>query len=361
MKYLFILGRNIPLSLLEVKSFLKKTGNNILEEKLIKNGLLLDLSDTLDAGSVDLLGGTIGIGLVLCNIKDVDKKEIYFGTKNNFNYALWDFSQHTQLVSEYLKRRFRNEELRAVEKQFGGIMKTQDKEIIRKPTSTLIHEEYFAFEDMFGRVVQKCNYKELEKRDMEKPVRREELSISPRLAKIMINLSGIKEDEILLDCFCGVGVIMMESLNLGIKATGIDRDIDAIEGARANLSWMNALSSNYKLIVGDSSKIKISPVNAMVSEPDFGDVLRKNPDKKEAEKIIRKFENLMISVLNNLKMSILGKIVFTSPLIDTGRERVGCDYSRICLKTGLKIEDGFPIWDFREGQIVGREIIVMKK
>ena len=85
MKYLFILGRNIPLSVAEIKSFLKRTSNNVLEEKLVDNALLLELSDTLDAGTVDLLGGTLGIGIVLCNVKDIDKKEVYFGTENNFN------------------------------------------------------------------------------------------------------------------------------------------------------------------------------------------------------------------------------------------------------------------------------------
>ena len=91
MRYLFILGRNIPLSIAEIKSFLKRTSNNILEEKLIGNALLLELSETLDAGTVDLLGGTLGIGIVLCNVKDIDKREIYFGTANNFNYVIWDF------------------------------------------------------------------------------------------------------------------------------------------------------------------------------------------------------------------------------------------------------------------------------
>jgi len=361
MKYLFILGRNIPLSVAEIKSFLKRTSNSVLEEKLIDNALLLELSNTLDAGTVDLLGGTLGIGIVLCNVKDIDKKEVYFGTENNFNYVVWNFSEHTLAVSEYLKRRFRSEELRAVEKQFGGSIKTQGEGIIRKPSSSIIHEEYFVFENLFGRVIQKCNYKEIERRDMQKPVRREELSISPRLAKMMINLSEVKENEVLLDAFCGIGVIIMEALNMGIKTMGIDKDTNAIEGARKNLEWMKFPSSGYRLINNDSSKVKISPVNVLVSEPDFGSTLRRTPEKREAEKMINQFEKLMIDVLNNMKSSVSGKIVFSVPLINTGRERIKCDYSRICSKTGFKIEEGFPLPEFREGQIVGREIVVMKR
>lgn len=361
MKYLFILGRNFKLSVLEIKSFLKRTGNTILNEAVKDNGLLLELEKPLDAGTVDLLGGTISIGIVMCSLKDMNKKEIYFGSDNKFNYAIWDFSDRTADVSHYLKVRFRSERLKVTEKKFSGFIKTQDEGIVKKLSSNRINEEFFVFEDFFGRIFQKCNYKEIERRDMEKPVRREDLSISPRLAKIMINLSEVRENGILLDGFCGIGAILIESLNMGVKAIGIDKDSLAIQGARKNMEWMKFPNGAYRLMNNDSTKTVVGSVDVLVSEPDFGQTLRKTPGKKEAEKMIRNFENLMIDVLNNLKKSVSGKFVFTAPFIDIGRERAGCDFLRICSKTGLKIEEGFPVEDFREDQIVGREIIVMKK
>jgi tRNA G10 N-methylase Trm11 len=361
MKYLFILGRNPELSLQEIKSFLRKTENTILDEQRRENGLLLDLENPLDAGTVDILGGTIGIGIVTSKIKDIDKKEIYFGSENNFNYLIWDFSENTERVSEYLKRRFRSEKLKVTEKKLNNIIKTQNEGTIRTSSSNLIHEEYFVFDEFFGRVVQKCNYKEIEKRDMQKPVRREDLSISPRLAKIMINLSEVKENEILLDAFCGIGVVLIEALNMGIKVMGIDRDGEAIEGVEKNIIWFKSPRESYVLVKNDSSKIKISSVDVLVSEPDFGKTLRKTPDRREAEAMIKQFENLMINVLNNLKGSVKGKFVFSAPCISTGRERLSCDFLKICEKTGLKLEEGFPIQEFREDQIIGREIVVLKK
>jgi len=361
MRYLFILGRNPKLSLEEVRSFIKRTGNLILEEKLNKNGLLLDLENTLDAGVVDFLGGTMAIGIVLCDLKDIDKKEIYFGSENKFNYVIWDFSENTEDISQYLKKRFRSEKLKVTEKRLNCFVKAQDESIIRKASSNLISEEYFVFDNFFGRIIQNCNYKEIEKRDMQKPVRRENLSISPRLAKIMINLSEIKENGILLDAFCGIGVILIEALTLEIKAIGIDKDNEAIIGAKQNLEWFKFSKEKYKLINNDSSKINMSPANVLVSEPDFGKVLRKTPEKKEAEMMIKQFENLMINVLNNLKKSVAGKFVFSAPFIKVERKRVGCDFLKICEKTGLKMEKNFPIQEFREEQIVGREIVVLEK
>ena len=361
MIYLFILGRNPELSIAEIKSFLKRNENAILHEKLRENGFLVELEKPLDAGTVDILGGVISIGIVLCSLKDMNKKELYYGTDNKFNYAIWDFSDRTEEVSQYLKARFRSERLKVTEKKFSGFIRTQDENIVKKLSSNRINEEYFVFEDLFGRIVQKCNYHEIERRDMEKPVRREELSISPRLAKIMINLSEVKEDGVLLDGFCGIGAILIEAVNMGIKAIGVDNDNEAIEGARKNLEWLRFPGGVYRLINSDSKKVVLGSVDVFVSEPDFGKILRTAPRTGEAESMIKKFENLMIDVLNNLKKSVVGKFVFTSPCIEVGRERIGCNFMRICKKTGLRPEEGFPIGEFREGQIVGREIIVLKK
>lgn len=361
MKYLFILGRNPELSIAEVKSFLKRTDNVILNETIRKNGLLLELEKPLDAGSVDILGGTLEIGIVMCNLKDINRKDIYIGTANKFNYVLWDFSEKTEKVSEYLKSRFHSERLKTTEKRFTGFVRGQDEEYTRKPSSNLITEEFFVFDDMFGRIIQKCNYKEIERRDMEKPVRREDLSISPRLAKIMINLSEVKENGILLDAFCGIGVILMEALNMGIKAIGIDRDNEAITGAKKNIEWLKFTGEKYKLMNNDSSKVVMGSVDVLVSEPDFGKTLTKIPGNREAESMIKQFEILMINVLNNLKKSVMGKFVFSAPFINREGDRVGCDFLKICSKTGLKLKEGYPIQEFREGQIVGREIVVLEK
>lgn len=238
MKYLFILGRNPELSIAEVKSYLKRTGNSILEEAIKKNGLLLELEHPIEAGAVDILGGILEIGIVLCNLRDINRKDIYYGTENKFNYVLWDFSEETEKVSEYLKKRFHSERLKVTEKKFTGFIRGQDENFTRKPSSNLIDEGFFVFDRLFGRIIQRCNYKEIERRDMQKPVRREDLSISPRLAKIMINLSEIKENGILLDAFCGIGVVLIEALNMGIKVVGIDKDKEAINGALKNLEWL---------------------------------------------------------------------------------------------------------------------------
>jgi tRNA G10 N-methylase Trm11 len=361
MKYLFIFGRNPKLSIAEIKGFLKRTNNSVLDETIHRNGFLLDLESPLDAGTVDFLGGTISIGIVLCELKDVEKKEIYLGESNKFNYVLWNFSEKTEEISDYLKKRFRKEKLKAIEKKFTGRMSLQKGGKTEIVSSNLIDEEYFVYEDYFGKIIQKTDSKKNEERDMKKPVRREKLSISPRLARILINLSEIKENEKLIDPFCGIGSILIEAINMGIKVIGIDKDGEAIRGAKENFDFFKFPKEGYSLINNNSSKVKIGSVDVLVSEPDFGEVLKKTPNPREAKFMLGNFENLMISVLKNMKKSVKGKFVFTSPLIRIGKNRMGCNFGKISERTGLKIFPNFPIEEFREGQIVGREIVIMEK
>ncbi|HPD82167.1 MAG TPA: DNA methyltransferase, partial [Candidatus Pacearchaeota archaeon] len=280
---------------------------------------------------------------------------------NKFNYSIWNFSERTDEISDYLKKRFRREKLKSVEKKFTGRMSLQEGGKIDVVSSNLIDEEYFVYEEYFGKIIQKTDSRKNEERDMKKPFRREELSISPRLAKIMINLSEIKENEKIVDAFCGIGVILIEALDMELKVIGIDKDSEAIKGVQENLNFFKFSKENYSLLNNDSSKIKIGQVNALVSEPDFGQILKSSPNRKEAEYMIKKFENLMINVLNNLKKSVKGKFVFTTPLIRIGKNRLECNFGKISEKTGLKICPNFPIEEFRKNQIVGREIVVMEK
>ncbi len=359
MKYLFILGRNIELSLAEISSFLEREEYKVKDFKEKENSVFIDLDEKIKAKTIERLGGVIAIGEVSCRIEDLDQEMVYRGEKNNFSYALWDFSSRYEEVCDYLKQRFRLEKLKASQKQFSGRIKMQNDSETEFLESK-VHEEYFVFENYFGRIIQKPDYKEIEKRDMEKPVRRPELSVSPRLAKIMINLSEINKNEKLVDCFCGVGIILQEALLQDLDVVGVDRDKKATENAKINLKWFNFNPKNYKIINFDSRRVNVPKVEVMVSEPDLGEIHKKIPTREKAEEQLEKFEDLIISVLKNMKNHVSRKFVFSAPYIRIGKERVGCNFEKILQKTGLKLKDGFPVPEFREGKIVGREIFVLE-
>ena len=372
MKYLFILGRNPKLSVAEVFAYLEREDNELNDYKIIDNALLVDVSESIEGGAIDSFGGVISIGIVLASgsldeiTSILDNQDLYSGEKNKINYVIWDFSHDSyEDIKDYLKKRFKSEKLKATEKKLRERMDIQDSSSGEIVSSKNIDEQYFIFgdasgENYFGRIVQKCDYKEIEKRDMGKPVRREKLAISPRLAKIMINLSQVNPGEKLVDCFCGIGVVLQEALLQQVKVIGIDKDGKAVKNARENLKWFKFPEDNYELINEDSSKVEFGKVNVLVSEPDLGETLKKIPTKEKAKEQLRGFENLIINVLNNVKKNVSGRIVFTSPLIRTVGKRLGVNIDKILDKTGLKLVKGFPIDEYRKNQIVGRRIFVLE-
>lgn len=367
MKYLFILGRNIELSVEEVRAFFRRNGFSFKEIGLIDNGFLVETNNTLAKDAIDQFGGVISIGEVLASGKakeifdELDKKMIYFGEENKVNYVLFNFNaEDLNDVSFYLKQKFKKDELKATRKNLTGNIKLQGGQFIPNVASKNIDEQYFIFENHFGRIIQKSDYEKIEERDMKKPVRRNELSISPRLAKILINLAEVKSGETLLDPFCGIGVILEEALLQNIQVVGIDRDKKAIVSAKENLKWFKFDEKNYRLINGDSLKIDIASADCIATEPELGGLLKENPSKEKAREITKDFENLIIHALQNLKRNVRGNIVFTAPLILSRKEKFSCNFNEIASKAGLKILVG-PIHEFREDSIIGRDIVVMKR
>lgn len=366
--YLFILGRNPELSKAEVYSFLKIQNVKIIKVLEKGNAILIEADKRIDKEKLENLGGIIAVGEVLGDMFKHSKKEldaklktIYNGTKNNLTYAIWNFSdeENYEFIANYLKERFKEEKFKASRKNLTRILELQNGNKI-SIVGNDVDEQFFVFDKYLGKIFFTTNYESLEFRDISKPHRREFLAISPRLAKIMINLSQTKKGERIIDAFCGIGVILSEALLQEIKAAGIDRDKKALEMAKENLKWLKINKENYNLIEEDSGKIKLNHqiFNSLVSEPELGEILKEMPSSDKARLILSRYENLMINVLNNLKHYVKHRFVFTSPYILTSNGRIFCNLEKVAKACGLRIVEKYP--EFRKNQVVGREIFVLE-
>ncbi len=82
---------------------------------------------------------------------------------------------------------------------------------------------------------------------------RSPVSMKPKYARLLVNLSAVPRGGRLLDPFCGAGSILIEAALLGIEAHGSDRDPRMVEGARANLE---ALGLRAELEVADVGEVR---------------------------------------------------------------------------------------------------------
>ncbi|AAR39284.1 NEQ440 [Nanoarchaeum equitans Kin4-M] len=91
-------------------------------------------------------------------------------------------------------------------------------------------------------------------------------SIIPTLAKVLINLTGLKEGTI-YDPFCGIGGILIEAALMGFQVKGSDIDEKMLECAKQNLLYYGI--KEFELAKCDARDLCLDG-DAIVTDPPYG-------------------------------------------------------------------------------------------
>ncbi len=94
-------------------------------------------------------------------------------------------------------------------------------------------------------------------------------SMSPKLARCMVNLTRIKGNDKLLDPFCGTGGILIEAGIIGARVVGADIDPKMVKGTIENLKYCNI--SDYDVFESDARKLELNyRVDGVATDPPYG-------------------------------------------------------------------------------------------
>jgi len=116
------------------------------------------------------------------------------------------------------------------------------------------------------------------------------VALEPKLCRAMINLAMVKENDIILDPFCGTGSIMLEANSMNINAIGCDLSGKMCRGALTNLR-----SSNNEFIVNCdalSLPLRMDSIDAIVTDLPYG---------RAASTLKRKSNELLNEFLDTIK------------------------------------------------------------
>ena len=252
-------------------------------------------------------------------------------------------------------------------------------------------------------------------RDQERPKRDAFVGmLPPKLAQIMINLSGItynsraadvaafndplesKSDQApgplsdvaqsrimknsasegdltILDPFCGTGVVLQEALIMGFKAYGTDLSDKMIDYSDINLKWLSDTRHrdyDYRLESGDAMKIKWrQPIDAVVGETYLGQPFSAPPSPAKLNEVRENCNHIITEFLKNLGNQIKpGTQICIA--IPAWRDKNG-GFTHLPLITTIA-RIGYKPHEFanvsqndllyyREDQIVARELLVLTK
>jgi len=143
---------------------------------------------------------------------------------------------------------------------------------------------------------------EFEKRHPKKWPAKHPSTLRPRLAKALINLSGIEKGK-LLDPFCGGGGILIEASLMNYKIVGYDLSKYMLIRCEKNLKHHKI--TEYKLKYKDATK-KLEKANLIVTDPPYG--MTTSLFRKDISKLYEKFLKSAELSTNHLVMIFPNKI-----------------------------------------------------
>jgi tRNA G10 N-methylase Trm11 len=323
--YLFALGRNPQLSLLELVSFFK---NNDADGHIVERSeefVLASLPNFNASKAIKQLGGVLKIAKVLDN-------DLYLGSKNKVTFAVNWFKSDPSIILKQVKGLFKELGLKATQKfaKSRTILPTKAKGL---------DIELIAYKGKLFKVVASSNPKEYKERDEKRPVFNPLKVTSIRFAKILINLAQPKKE--IFDPFCGTGTILQEASLMGYSSIGLDRQI---VDARKNLRWLQkkfvSAKGKWDLIQGDAARLskRVKTIECVVTEPYLGPFFKRPPLFRDAIKISRELEQLYTKVLSELHKVVKNKVVILIPQLKTKeRKLVFIPMAKILRNTGFKV------------------------
>jgi tRNA G10 N-methylase Trm11 len=239
--------------------------------------------------------------------------------------------------------------------------------IVEKPEGWLV-----------GKTVAVQPFEDWSRRDYGRPKRDAKSGmLPPKLARMMLNMLGVKPDGILLDPFCGSGTIATEASALGWKKI-VCSDISAraVSDTKQNVNWYKKIFNvNFELQASEvsieklSSLLKSDSINAIVTEGYLGPVLSKPARQKDIEKYRLELALIYKTLLREITRVLHdnGRAVITLP---RWIDREGNEHTLLRLRTALppglrvrhfpNMSEYTPVYK-REGQYVVRELVLLER
>ncbi|MDR2830251.1 MAG: TIGR01177 family methyltransferase [Methanobrevibacter sp.] len=307
------------LPLAELKSVLE-TEKIFSEIEVITNGLihLKNLKQDDYINSYRILARRLGYTheiLEMITFRDLDDlnsqsnediENLFNNIFEEFKAIKWnDYIDHDFVIR---LKRFNNAPIDTIglERKLGGIIKliTKSNVNLNNPNSfiKLIVSKDKLFLTIKRFKIDKKHFMEV------KPHKRPFFypgSMHPKLARGMVNLSKVKEGDLVLDPFCGTGGILIEAGLIGAKLIGSDINWKMKNGTGINLEHYGI--NDYKLYQLDVREMKlIDRVDAVVTDPPYG--ISSSTGGEESESMFYQF---LDSIAKNIKKD--GIITIASP------------------------------------------------
>ena len=204
--------------------------------------------------------------------------------------------------------------------------------------------------------------------------------LPPKLAQIMLNLAvgGLnipyedRKKHLILDPFCGTGTVLQEALIQGYSVVGSDLSEKMVSYTKENLDW---LKNNFS-VQGDIEQVTVADattyqwslknkndISAVVCETYLGQPFSAPPSPAKLKEVTGNCNHIITTFLENIHKQLPNG----SPLCIAvpAWQAIDSSFTHLPLinnlsKLGYERVITSPLLYHRPGQVVGREILVLK-
>lgn len=209
-------------------------------------------------------------------------------------------------------------------------------------------------------------------RDRERPKRDAFVGmLPPKLAQIMINLSGAQSGNYLWDPFCGTGTVLQEATLLSINAYGSDLSDKMVDYTSENMRWLEKTfftNTAWQVFQADATSVKLTPeqkqqITHIVCETYLGQPFSAPPSPAKLKEVVGNCNHIISEFLKNIHDQICPESTLCIA-VPAWQNQHG-QFTHLPLiknlsKLGYQPIIGKNLLYHRPDQVVAREIIVLK-
>lgn len=393
MKYVAIAGRQPLISLAEIQALYDKAAR-LVGKKLVFFEINEDGEENISP-DINRLGGSLKLGRFFNT--DFSKLAKFLATthpEGKITLGISDFSK--QKKSGLAKQK--SMELKRSLARVGRSVRVITSNEPEISSATAHHNqlgekagcfEIFLIDREIYLSLGTQNITAYTERDQARPARDAKVGmLPPKLAQILINLCGkLPEGARVLDPFCGTGVVLQEAAIMGYVPYGTDLNERMVEYSKKNLSWLfnERNRKRFKILpgliqkkdqilnaisVGDATSFTWEgEIDAVAFEGYLGAPMSKPPVDIKFKTEKAKCREIAMGFMKNITPQIKSgtPVVMALPawLRENGKY-VGLNILDEIQEMGYNFEkfqdlSQSDLLYYREGQIVAREIIVIRK
>jgi tRNA G10 N-methylase Trm11 len=232
-------------------------------------------------------------------------------------------------------------------------------------------------ETILGQVSHVQDINAYRRRDHERPKRDTYVGmLPPKLAQIIINLAaGDKTSGVVLDPFCGTGVLLQEAALMTYEVYGSDVEEKMVRYTRDNLNWLKEkgtrtqIEFSFYLEAADATEhIWRKPIDIVACEGYLGHPFANEPSKEALKETIQTSNVIMKKFLQNISAQLepgtrlciaapawhVKDQVHHLPVLETIQT---FGFEQILFQTAESTDLIYR----RDDQVVGRELVVLTK